>query len=35
METYQIFVVLIGNTKMIEELEIQALNDSVTPNNKK
>ena len=32
METYQIFVVLMGNTKITEELDLQTCNDSVTPN---
>ena len=27
MDTYQIFVVLMGNTKVIEELELQAPKD--------
>ena len=31
METYQIFVVPMGNTKVIEELELQSCNYSVTP----
>ena len=35
METYQIFVVLMGNTKITEKLEVQASNYSVTINNKK
>ena len=35
METYQIFVVPMGDTKITEELELQARNDSVTPNNNK
>ena len=34
METYQIFVVQMGNTKITEELELQAHKDSVKPNNK-
>ena len=32
METYQIFVVPMGNTKITEELELQGRNHSVTPN---
>ena len=32
METYQIFVLPMGNTKITEEPELQACNDSVTPN---
>ena len=32
METYQILLVPIGNTKMTEELELRACNDSLTPN---
>ena len=35
METYQIFVVPMGNTNIIEELELKACNYSVTPNTKK
>ena len=35
MEKNQIFVVPMGNTKITEELELQARNYSVTPNNKK
>ena len=32
METYQIFVFPIGNTKITEELQLQSNDDSVTPN---
>ena len=32
METYQIFVVPEGNTRTMEEPELQARNDPVTPN---
>ena len=32
METYQIFVVLMVNTKTTEESDLQTCNDSVTPN---
>ena len=32
MKTYQIFVVPEGNTKVTEEIELQAHNDSVTQN---
>ena len=32
METYQIFLFPMGNTKVTEELEIQARNDLVTAN---
>ena len=32
MEIYQIFVVPMGNTKVKEELELKARNDSVTYN---
>ena len=35
METYQIFVIPLSNTKIIEELELQARNDLVTPNIKR
>ena len=35
METYQIFVVQMGNTKITEELELQAPEYLETPNNKK
>ena len=36
METYQIFLVPMGNTNITEELGLKACNDSVTPNiNKK
>ena len=35
METYQIFVVPMRHTNITEELGIQALNDSVTSNDKK
>ena len=35
METYQIFVFLMGNTKISEEIQLQAHNNSVTPNIKK
>ena len=35
IQTYQICVVPMGNTKIIEELEPQARKDSVTQNNKK
>ena len=35
METYQIFVFPVGNTKITEELELQSNDDSVTPNIKK
>ena len=34
METYQIFVVPMGNNKIKEEPELQEPNDSVTPNNR-
>ena len=34
-ETYQIFLVPVGNTKLTEELELQGRKDSVTSNNKK
>ena len=33
METYQIFVVPMGNNKITEELEFQAPKDSVTSSN--
>ena len=32
MVTYQIFLVPMGDTKITEELELQAHNNSVTPN---
>ena len=32
METYQIFVVPMGNTKITEELDFKACNYSVKPN---
>ena len=35
METYQIFLVPMGNTKITEELELQPRKYSVIPNNKK
>ena len=35
METYQIFVVSMVNTKIIEELELQANKDSVTSTNRR
>ena len=35
MDSYQIFVFLMGNNKMTEELEIQARNDPATKNNRK
>ena len=35
IETYQIFLVPMGNTVITEVLELQARNDSVTPNNNK
>ena len=35
MEIYHIFVVLMGSTKITEELYIQACNDSVAPTIKK
>ena len=34
-ETYQIFLVPVGNTKLTEELDLQGRKDSVTSNNKK
>ena len=34
METYQIFVVPMGNTKITEEIEFQAPNDWLSPSNK-
>ena len=35
MESYQIFVVPVVNTKIAEELDLQVPKDSVTLNNKK
>ena len=35
METYKIFMVPMVNNKITEELEFQAHNDSVTPNDMK
>ena len=35
METYQIFLVPMGNTKIIDKIYLQARNDSVTPNTRK
>ena len=32
MEAHQILSVFMGNNKIIEELELKACNDSVTPN---
>ena len=34
MQTYQIFLVSMGNNKITEELELWAPKDSETPNNK-
>ena len=35
IETFQIFVVPMGNTKITEELDLKTRNYSVTPNKKK
>ena len=34
METYQIFVVLMGNSKITEKIDFQAPKDLVAPSNK-